>query len=93
MASGMALQMPALIPVVVEGIEPHERASAMATFTSFVDLSVALTGPVFGLVVSTTNYRTAFGMAGALGIPAMVLIVTRLAPSWDSARARAVPTS
>lgn len=82
LAGGMALQTPAMIPVAVEGIEPHERSSAMATFTMLMDVSVALTGPLVGLIVSGVGYRTAFLTSGATSVVALVLLYVVLAPRW-----------
>lgn len=82
LAGGMALQTPSLIPVVVEGIEPNERSSAMATFTMLMDVSVALTAPLIGLIVSGVGYRTAFLTSGATSLIGLVVLWTRLAPRW-----------
>jgi MFS family permease len=86
LAAGMSLQTPSLIPVAVYGVPDHERASAMATFTMFMDLSVALTGPVMGLVVAGLGYRAAFLTGGAMAIAAIVVVFTKLAPHWASAQ-------
>lgn len=87
LAGGMALQTPALIPVVVAGIAPHERSSAMATFTMLMDVSVALTGPVIGLIVSGVGYRTAFLTSGATSLIGLVILSSLLAPRWRELKA------
>lgn len=87
LAGGMALQTPSLIPVAVHGVDPHERASAMATFTMFMDLSVALTAPVFGLIAGGAGYRLTFLTGGVAAAIAVVLLYTVLAPRWRAATA------
>jgi predicted MFS family arabinose efflux permease len=78
----MALQTPSLIPAAVVDVAPHERASAMATFTMFSDLSVALTGPVLGLIAARANYRTTFFTAGLCALGGLVVLHTHLAPNY-----------
>lgn len=93
LAGGMAMQTPSMIPVAVEGIEPHERSSAMATFTMLMDVSVALTAPLIGLIVSGVGYRTAFLVSGASSVVGMVLLYAVLAPRWRTLlAARAEPS-
>ena len=93
LAGGMALQTPSLIPVVVEGIEPHERSSAMATFTMLMDVSVALTAPLIGLIVSGVGYRTAFLTSGVTSLIGMVMLATHLAPRWREVTERRAAVS
>jgi MFS family permease len=82
LAGGMALQTPSLIPAAVHGVPPAERASALATFTMFMDVSVALTGPVFGLVAGRAGYRTTFLTSGVCAAAALVVLRRTLAPRW-----------
>ncbi|MET0909438.1 MAG: MFS transporter [Ilumatobacteraceae bacterium] len=82
LAGGMALQTPAMIPVAVHGVDPNQRSSAMATFTMFMDLSVALTGPIVGLVVSGVSYQVAFLATVGTSVVALVLLLGNLAPQW-----------
>lgn len=93
LAGGMALQTPSLIPVAVHGVGSHERSSAMATFTMFMDLSVALTGPVIGLVVSGAGYRSAFLTSGAVAGCGLIVLYGNLAPRWRAATAAPVATA
>lgn len=82
LAGGMALQTPAMIPVAVHGVDPGQRSSAMATFTMFMDLSVALTGPIIGLVVSGASYQVAFIVSAGMSVIALILLYGNLAPKW-----------
>jgi MFS family permease len=83
LAGGMSMQAPSLIPVAVHNVPPHERASALATFTMFMDASVALTGPLIGLLVSGAGYRVAFSATVVTSVVALVLVSTQLAPRWE----------
>lgn len=82
MSVGVALQTPAMIPIAVHGVEPHRRSSAMATFTMFTDVSVALTGPMMGLVASGAGYRATFVVAAMLAVVALLMLQFSLAPKW-----------
>lgn len=84
LAGGMALQTPAMIPVAVHGVDPGQRSSAMATFTMFMDLSVALTGPIIGLVVAGAGYQVAFLVSAGMSVIALVMLYGNLAPKWRS---------
>jgi MFS family permease len=85
LAGGMALQTPSMIPVAVHRVEPRDRASAMATFTMFMDLSVALTGPIMGALAGGAGYRVAFLAGGGCSLVALVIVHTVLAPRWSAA--------
>lgn len=93
LAGGMALQTPALMTVAMRGVASHERSSAMATFTLFMDLSVALTGPVIGLIVAGVGYRTAFLTGGAVALVALAGLHLNLAARWRADSEPAVDPS
>jgi MFS family permease len=82
MAGGMSMQTPSMIPVAVLGVPSHERSSALATFTMFMDVAVALTGPLIGLIVSGVGYRVAFSTTIVTSLIALVLVHTNMAPRW-----------
>lgn len=50
----------------------------------FMDVSVALTGPVIWLIVSGAGYRVAFGTTIVTTLVALALLVTHMAPAWRS---------
>jgi MFS family permease len=94
MAAGMALQTPALIQAAVRDVAPNERASAMATFTMFMDLSVVLTGPLLGWIASESGYRSTFLVGGGFSMVGIVIIFTMLAPQWRASQnAQAIASS
>ena len=72
--------MPALIPLVVDGVEPQRRSSAMATFTMFIDVAVAVTGYMFGVVADLGGYRATFVAGGVTAVVGLVVLRMALAP-------------
>lgn len=93
LAGGMSLQTPSMIPVAVLGVPPHERSSALATFTMFMDVSVALTGPMVGLIAGGVGYRVAFSTTILTSLIALVLVYTKMAPAWRAANQRELSAS
>ena len=47
-----------------------------------MDVAVALTGPVIGLIVSGVGYRVAFSTTIVTSLIALVLVHTNMAPRW-----------
>lgn len=80
LATGLSLQSPSFIALAVEGVSPNERGSAMATFTGFFDISAALVGPMFGLIVTGGTYRDAFLVGAAMSLVALVILRLIVAP-------------
>jgi MFS family permease len=92
-STGAALIMPSLIPVAVHGVEDHRRASALATFTMFVDVAIAITGPLFGLIAGgRTGYRGVF-IAGAITAFAALVITRRSLAPRLAAQISALPST
>lgn len=85
LACGLSLQSPSFIAVAVEGVRPHERGSAMATFTAFFDIANALIGPIFGVIVSGFDYESAFLFAGAMSVVALFILNFIVAPRYRAA--------
>ena len=85
LSAGAALMTPSLVPVAVQNVPEHRRASALATFSMFMDVSVAITGPLFGLIASQVDYRGVFIAGATAAAGALVLVRTMLArkvASW-----------
>jgi predicted MFS family arabinose efflux permease len=88
--------MPSLVSVVVASAEEHQRSSALATFTMFLDLAVAVGGPVFGLVAAGTSYEGAFWAGAGTRVLALVVVHTwlgRRIPKGPIPAVDPVPTS
>ena len=61
---GQSLLFPALFSAVVNNAPDAERSHAVGTFSVFFDLSGGLGAPLLGIVVSLSNERGAFLVAG-----------------------------
>ncbi len=88
LAGGGALVMPSMVPAAVDGVPVNRRASAMATFSMFLDVAAAMTGPLFGLIVSGAGYRSAYLSALGTTLLAWIVLRTFLAPQWNARRER-----
>ena len=80
MAAGSALLFPSLTPAAVEGVPESRRASALATFTLFIDIGGALGAPLFGIASSATSYGGAFLFGGMVCILGLVYLHAVLGP-------------
>jgi MFS family permease len=72
---GMSLLYPSLFTAVMAAAPESERTHAVGTFSVFFDLSTGFGATLVGLVVSLTNYRGGFAVAG-------VLALSGLAAQW-----------
>jgi MFS family permease len=80
MAAGSALLFPSLTPAAVDGVPESRRASALATFTLFIDIGGALGAPLFGIASSATSYGGAFLVGGAVCVLGLVYLHTMVGP-------------
>jgi MFS family permease len=70
---GFSLVFPALGVEVSNNFPPASRGSVLAVYSAFVDLTLFLTGPIAGLVISYYGYPAIF-----LGIAGLVLLALAL---------------
>ena len=82
---GIALQYPALLALVVNRAQPHERAAAIGTFTTSFDVAQGASGAVLGLVAAAGGYRASFGAAAGFAVVGLVLLVARVGRSAPGA--------
>jgi MFS family permease len=74
-ALGQSLAFPALLSLVIGRVQPSERASAIGTFTAFLDLSFGI-GPVgLGLVAHSFGYPAVFLASSLVAASGMALFV------------------
>ena len=74
-ALGQSLAFPALLSLVIGRVQPSERASAIGTFTAFLDLSFGI-GPVgLGLVAHSFGYPAVFLAASIVAASGMALFI------------------
>jgi predicted MFS family arabinose efflux permease len=72
---GFSLIFPALGVEVANTFPVASRGTVLAVYSAFVDLSLFLTGPVAGLVISLYGYPTVFAAVGATVMTALGLTV------------------
>ena len=74
-ALGQSLAFPALLSLVISRVQPTERASAIGTFTAFLDLSFGI-GPVgLGLVAHSFGYPAVFLASSLVAAGGMALFI------------------
>ena len=84
LAAGSAMLFPSLAPAVVASVPDGRRASALATFTMFVDAGAALGAPAYGLVASTMSYGAAFVFGGVVCVVGIIYVTQVFAPRLRS---------
>lgn len=90
LACGLSLQPPSFISIAVDGVSDRERGAAMATFTAFSDVAIALVGPTLGFIVAGFGYRAAFLTTSAMSLVALAILHLVVAPRWQQRRSLAV---
>ena len=70
---GFALVFPALGTEAVQSFPPQNRGSALGVYTAFVDLSLGISGPMAGVIVSELGYSPLFLFAAVLAGSGLIL--------------------
>ncbi|MGE9552533.1 MFS transporter [Erwinia amylovora] len=73
--AGFSLVFPAVGVVAVKAVPPQNQGSALATYTAFMDLSLGITGPLAGLVMSGFGVPVIYLLSGLLVCLAILLTV------------------
>jgi len=71
--AGFSLVFPAIGVVAVKVVPPQNQGSALATYTAFMDLSLGITGPVAGLIMSYAGVPVIYLLSGLLVCVALVV--------------------
>lgn len=71
--AGFSLVFPAVGVVAVKAVPAQNQGSALATYTAFMDLSLGITGPLAGLVMSYTGVPVIYLLSALLVCLAMLL--------------------
>jgi MFS family permease len=74
---GFSLVFPALGVEAVRNIPAHDRGSALGVYTAFVDLSLGISGPTAGIIVSALGYPPIFLFAAAMAGASLALLIAR----------------
>ena len=70
---GFSLVFPALGVEAVNRVPAHSRGSALGVFSVFMDVAMAIAGPVGGWIASGMGYNTVYGFAAGAAMLAVVL--------------------
>ena len=70
---GFGAFMPALNAFVVDETTPKQRASALAFFTSFMDVGITSGALILGVVGQYWGFETMFGLGGVIAVLGVVL--------------------
>ncbi|MDU4091709.1 MAG: MFS transporter [Pantoea sp.] len=71
--AGFSLVFPALGVVAVKAVPQQNQGSALATFTAFMDLSLGITGPVAGFIMSYAGVPVIYLLSALLVCLALLL--------------------
>ncbi|MGB9094990.1 MFS transporter [Erwinia sp.] len=73
--AGFSLVFPAIGVVAVKAVPPQNQGSALAAYTTFMDLSLGITGPLAGFAMSYLGVPVIYLISGVLVCIAMLLTV------------------
>jgi MFS family permease len=74
---GFALVFPALGIEAIKGVAESDRGSALGVYGAFLDLAMAVTGPLAGFIIGKWGYASIFLCGSAAAVCAFVLIFSR----------------
>jgi len=72
---GFSLVFPALGVEAVRNVPAHDRGTALGVYTAFVDLSLAISGPMAGIIVFALGYPPIFLFAAAMAGSSMAILI------------------
>jgi len=72
---GFSLVFPALGVEAVQRVPAHSSGSALGVYSVFMDVAMAVTGPLGGWVASGMGYNAIYGFASLAAVAAIVLAV------------------
>lgn len=84
LACGLALQSPSFMAIAIDGVDHRRRGAAMATYTAFFDVANAIGGPVIGVTVTLSGYRSAFLFTGVMAMVGLAVLRLVIAPAWQT---------
>ena len=82
LATGIALQYPGLMALVLSDVDDRVRPSAISTFTMFFDIAQGLGGLVVGIAAAFGGYRAVFGFGAVCSVIGLVLLVVLVLPRY-----------
>ena len=82
LATGIALQYPGLMALVLSDVDDRVRPSAISTFTMFFDIAQGLGGLVVGIAAALGGYRAVFGFGALCSVIGLVMLVVLVLPRY-----------
>jgi MFS family permease len=70
---GFSLVFPALGVEAVHRVPQHSRGSALGVYSVFMDVAMAVTGPVGGWIAGGMSYNAVYGFAAMAAVAAVIL--------------------
>ncbi|MGF6103014.1 MFS transporter [Enterobacter sp. A4] len=83
--AGFSLVFPALGVVAVKAVPQQNQGAALATYTVFMDMSLGITGPLAGLVMSWAGVPVIY--LAAAGMVVIALLLTWRLKKWPPVQA------
>jgi predicted MFS family arabinose efflux permease len=85
LGAGFSLVFPALCVPTIRSVGVRDRASAISVYTAFMEVSLAITAPLAGILVTHSGYRPTFWAAFLVVFAGFTCLV------WAFRRSTAVP--
>ena len=73
-AVGYAFLFPSLLVLTLARVAPNERAEALGSYTSFLDIALGGGGYLVGMLIASGGFSLAFGSGAALTLVALVAL-------------------
>ena len=87
---GFSLVFPALGTEAVHRVAAHSSGSALGVYSVFMDVAMAITGPLGGWIAGGMGYNAIYGFAAAAAVAAVVLaLLLHMQAARDHASAHA----
>lgn len=72
---GFGCLFPSLMAYTVDRVPANERGSAMATYTSAIDLAIGIGSPLLGVIKGAAGYPTVYAVSGAVAAFGVVILI------------------
>ncbi|WP_413534031.1 MFS transporter [Empedobacter brevis] len=72
---GFSLVFPALGVLAIKKVQPQMRGTALGAYVAFVDLSLAIAGPLAGLIAAWFSYQSVYLFGGISCVLAIVILM------------------
>jgi predicted MFS family arabinose efflux permease len=82
---GFSLVFPALGVEAVHRVPEHSRGSALGLYSVFMDIAMAIAGPIGGWIASGMGFSAIYGLAAVAAVLAVVLTLVLQTRAADSA--------